>query len=109
MTYPPQENELGQSEIQLRERRVEPRQYPLGRKPNLTNVLYLFLYANELSWRIYMRRLDDGREGLKHKRACEYRTELDVMTLVARVAGLSRLLASRIVRGARDAAADAYP
>ena len=29
-----------------------------------------------------MRCLDDGREGLKHKRRCGYRKELDVMTLV---------------------------
>lgn len=30
-----------------------------------------------------MRCLDDGREGLKHKRKCNYRAELDVMTLCA--------------------------
>jgi len=33
-------------------------------------------------WGITMRCLDDGREGLKHKRRCGYRKELDVMTLV---------------------------
>lgn len=33
-------------------------------------------------WRINMRCLDDGREGLKQRRRCEYRTELDLETLV---------------------------
>lgn len=34
-------------------------------------------------WRIHMRCLDNGREGLKHKRECGYRKELDLETLVA--------------------------
>ena len=35
-----------------------------------------------LSWKIHIRCLDDGREGMKHKRACGFRQELDMMTLV---------------------------
>lgn len=38
--------------------------------------------AMNLSWRIHMRCLDDGRQGLKHKRECGFRRELDVETLV---------------------------
>ena len=38
--------------------------------------------AWNFSWLLHMRCLDDGREGLKHKRRCDYRTELDVQTLV---------------------------
>jgi hypothetical protein len=34
------------------------------------------------SWQITMRCLDDGRRGLKHKRECGYRTNLDMKTLV---------------------------
>ena len=34
------------------------------------------------SWRIHMRCLDDGREGLKHKRRCDFRFQLDLQTLV---------------------------
>src|ERR1700760_1699764 len=33
-------------------------------------------------WRITMRCLDDGREGLKHRKCCNYRLELDLRTLV---------------------------
>jgi hypothetical protein len=33
-------------------------------------------------WRITMRCLDNGREGLKHRRRCDYRLELDLRTLV---------------------------
>jgi hypothetical protein len=33
-------------------------------------------------WSITMRCLDDGRHGLKHKRECGFRSELDMMTLV---------------------------
>jgi len=33
-------------------------------------------------WRITMRCLHDGREGLKHKRRCDYRVALDLQTLV---------------------------
>ena len=33
-------------------------------------------------WGITIRCLDDGREGLKHRKRCNYRRELDVMTLV---------------------------
>jgi hypothetical protein len=33
-------------------------------------------------WGITIRCLDDGREGLKHRKRCSYRRELDVMTLV---------------------------
>lgn len=36
----------------------------------------------EPGWRINMRCLDDGREGLKHKRECGFRTALDMQTLV---------------------------
>jgi hypothetical protein len=35
-----------------------------------------------LSWEIYVRCLYDGREGMKHKRACAYRKYLDLETLV---------------------------
>jgi hypothetical protein len=38
--------------------------------------------AWNLSWRIHLRCLHDGREGLKHKRECGYRAELDLTTLV---------------------------
>ena len=38
--------------------------------------------AWKLSWEIYVRCLDDGREGLKHKRRCGYRKYLDLETLV---------------------------
>ena len=38
--------------------------------------------AWNFSWRIHVRCLDDGREGLKHKRECGYRKELDLETLV---------------------------
>jgi hypothetical protein len=38
--------------------------------------------AWNLSWQVHIRCLDDGREGLKHKRQCGYRTELDLKTLV---------------------------
>ena len=38
--------------------------------------------ALDLSWRIHMRCLDDGREGLKHKRRCDFRCQLDLQTLV---------------------------
>jgi hypothetical protein len=38
--------------------------------------------AWNLSWRITIRCMDDGREGLKHKRECGYRTDLDMKTLV---------------------------
>jgi hypothetical protein len=38
--------------------------------------------AWNLSWRITMRCLDDGRKGLKHKRRCDCRGTLDLQTLV---------------------------
>ena len=38
--------------------------------------------AWNLSWEIHVRCLDDGREGMKHKRACGYRKYLDLETLV---------------------------
>jgi len=38
--------------------------------------------AWNMGWRIHMRCLYDGREGLKHKRECGYRHELDMETLV---------------------------
>jgi hypothetical protein len=34
------------------------------------------------SWRLTMRCLDNGMEGLKHKRECGFRTALDMQTLV---------------------------
>lgn len=34
------------------------------------------------SWRVNIRCLYYGREGLKHRRPCEFRAELDLMTLV---------------------------
>jgi hypothetical protein len=34
------------------------------------------------SWRIHVRCLHDGREGMKTKRECGYRKELDLETLV---------------------------
>jgi hypothetical protein len=47
-----------------------------------------------LGWRVHMRCLDDGMRGLKHKRECDYRAELDMTTLVCtrgRAFPLSRL------------------
>jgi hypothetical protein len=38
--------------------------------------------AWNLGWRLHMRCLHDGREGLKHGRSCGYRAELDMRTLV---------------------------
>jgi hypothetical protein len=38
--------------------------------------------AWNLSWQIHIRCLDDGRECLKQKRRCDFRTELDLKTLV---------------------------
>ena len=38
--------------------------------------------AYSMSWRVRIRCLHDGREGLKHKRECGYRAELDIETLV---------------------------
>ena len=38
--------------------------------------------AWNFSWTIHIRCLDDGREGLKHKRECGYRADLDMQTLV---------------------------
>jgi len=38
--------------------------------------------AWNLSWTIRIRCLDSGREGLKHKRECGYRNDLDLETLV---------------------------
>ena len=38
--------------------------------------------AWNLSWKMHIRCLYDGREGLKHKRACGFRQDLDMMTLV---------------------------
>ena len=38
--------------------------------------------AWNLSWQIHVRGMDDGREGLKHKRECGYRKYLDMETLV---------------------------
>ncbi len=38
--------------------------------------------AWNLSWTIYIRCLDDGMEGLKHRRECGYRKHLDLETLV---------------------------
>jgi hypothetical protein len=35
-----------------------------------------------LSWKIHIRCLYDGREGMKHKRECGFRHELDMMSLV---------------------------
>ena len=39
--------------------------------------------AFNLSWTLDMRCLDNGREGLKHKKECGYRMRLDLPTLVA--------------------------
>lgn len=38
--------------------------------------------AWSLSWTIHVRCLDEGREGLKHKRECDYKKILDLETLV---------------------------
>jgi hypothetical protein len=38
--------------------------------------------AWNLSWQIHVRCLYDGREGMKHKRGCDYRKYLDLETLV---------------------------
>lgn len=38
--------------------------------------------ALNLSWAVHMRCLDDGREGLKHKRECGFKRQLDLETLV---------------------------
>jgi hypothetical protein len=34
------------------------------------------------AWSVHVRCLDDGMEGLKHKRECGYRKELEMETLV---------------------------
>ena len=54
--------------------------------------------AWSLSWRLHMRCLDDGQRGLKHGRACDFRSELDLQTLVCtRGRGFPlALLASRL-------------
>jgi hypothetical protein len=38
--------------------------------------------ANSFSWGVRIRCLWNGREGLKHKRECGFRAELDMQTLV---------------------------
>jgi hypothetical protein len=38
--------------------------------------------ALDLSWRVHMRCLDDGHEGLKRRLPCNHRLELDLQTLV---------------------------
>lgn len=38
--------------------------------------------AMDLGWRVHVRCLDDGMRGLKHKRECGFRAELDMDTLV---------------------------
>jgi hypothetical protein len=38
--------------------------------------------ALDRSWTVHMRCLHDGREGLKHRRDCKFRHELDLETLV---------------------------
>ena len=38
--------------------------------------------AFDLSWSVHMRCLHDGKEGLKHRRDCNFRRELDLETLV---------------------------
>jgi hypothetical protein len=37
--------------------------------------------AWSFGWKIHIRCLYDGREGMKHKRSCGFRQELDLMTL----------------------------
>lgn len=39
--------------------------------------------ALNYGWRVHMRCLRDGQEGLKHRRPCGLRMELDLATLVA--------------------------
>jgi hypothetical protein len=34
------------------------------------------------SWKVSIRCLDSGKEGLKHRRRCDFRMELDMPTLV---------------------------
>lgn len=38
--------------------------------------------AYQRGWHLHMRCLDDGMRGLKHKRKCTFRAELDMQTLV---------------------------
>jgi hypothetical protein len=38
--------------------------------------------AWSLGWSIDMRCLDDGREGMKHRKPCNHRVTLDMQTLV---------------------------
>ena len=38
--------------------------------------------ALDLTWSVHMRCLHDGKEGLKHRRDCIFRCELDLETLV---------------------------
>jgi hypothetical protein len=38
--------------------------------------------AFDRSWSVHMRCLHDGKEGLKHRRDCNFRRELDLETLV---------------------------
>ena len=67
--------------------------------------------AWSLSWKIHIRCLYDGREGMKHKRACGFRNELDMTTLVctrgrdfplARIADRLRLPEVRMPRSLGD-------
>jgi hypothetical protein len=39
--------------------------------------------AWNFGWHLHMRCLDDGKEGLKHRKRCAYRTALDLQTLVS--------------------------
>jgi hypothetical protein len=38
--------------------------------------------AWSLSWQVHMRCLEDGRDGMKHRKPCGYRKYLDLETLV---------------------------
>ena len=65
---------------------------PKGSAAPLTRRVFCSLYfhvsvetlgeAFDLSWSVHMRCLHDGKEGLKHRRDCNFRRELDLETLV---------------------------
>ena len=61
--------------------------------------------AFDRSWSVHMRCLHDGKEGLKHRRDCNFRCELDLETLVCTRGGRSRLDGWPSAYGARAAAA----
>ena len=65
--------------------------------------------AWNFSWKIHIRCLDNGRRGLKHKRCCDYRAELDMQTLVCTRGRDSRLPGLRSACAVRGAGVERLP